>query len=233
MDDQLIKMPAPDPRYYFNVRPLSQSDMIVVREIWSENVYEVFDGDLSDTGIVVDIGANIGAFGLYTAKLGAKKVVFVEPEPHNLELLRMNIADNKQHSDCKFIVDDRAIYGKHTYQPTHAYMTNEHGDSRLLIDGEARSSERDDLQQVQYTTLDDLFKEHDLEFIDILKIDIEGLEGDVLLGAQKATLNLCRYITLEYDQHANDLGAIVEKLIETHQIKAVGAHGGMIFAKRY
>lgn len=233
MNDQLIKMPAPDPRYYFNVRPLSKSDMVVVREIWSENVYEVYDGDLSDTGIVLDIGANIGAFGLYAAKLGAKKIIFVEPEPHNLELLRMNIADNKQHSDCEFIVDDRAVYGKHTYQPLHAYMTNEHGDSRLLVDGNARSSERDDLQQVEYTTLDDLFIEHNLEYIDVLKVDIEGLEGDVLLGAQESTLKLCRYITLEYDQDANDLGAIVEKLIKTHQIKAVGAHGGMIFGKRY
>ena len=73
----------------------------------------------------------------------------------------------------------------------------------------------------------------DLEFIDVLKIDIEGKEGELLLATSKATMNLCRYITLEYDQHANDLGAIVEKLVETHQIKAVGAHGGMIFAKRY
>jgi hypothetical protein len=38
---------------------------------------------------------------------------------------------------------------------------------------------------------------------------------------------------LEYDQHANDLGAIVEKMSKTHQIKYVGAHGGMLFAKRY
>lgn len=233
MDEQIIKMPAPDPRYYFNVRPLSKSDMVVVREIWSENVYEVFDGDLADTGIVVDIGANIGAFGLYAAKLGAKKVIFVEPEPHNLQLLRMNIADNKQHSECEFIVDDRAVCGKHTYQPMHAYMTNEHGDSRLLVDGEARSSDRTDLQEVKYTTLDDIFKEHNLEFIDVLKIDIEGLEGDVLLGAQQSTLNLCRYITLEYDQHANDLGKIVECLSKTHQIKYVGANGGMLFGKRY
>jgi len=229
-----MKIFAHDPRFILNGRDGSQSDAVVVREIWCENVYEVFDGDLTDTGIVIDIGANIGAFTLYAAKLGAKKVIAVEPEPHNVELLRKNVADNQKNvPDCEFIVDERAVVGKHTYQPLHAYMTNEHGDSRLLCDGDARSSDRKDLQQVEYTTLDDLFKEHNLEFIDVLKVDIEGLEGDVILGAQESTLNLCRYITLEYDQHATDLGAIVEKLSKTHQIKYVGANGGMLFGKRY
>ena len=229
-----MKIYAHDPRFILNGRDDSKTDAVVVREIWCENVYEVFDGDLADTGIVIDLGANIGAFGLYAAKLGAKKVIFVEPEPHNVEILRQNVADNKHNvPDCEFIVDERAVFGKHTYQPMHAYMTNEHGDSRLLVDGDARSSDRKDLQQVQYTTLDDLFKEHGLEFIDVLKIDIEGLEGDVLLGAKESTLNLCRYITLEYDQHATDLGKIVEVLSKTHQIKYVGSNGGMLFAKRY
>lgn len=233
MNDEILRIPTPDPKYYMNVRVRSQSDFLVIREIFAENVYEVFDGDLSDTGIVVDVGANIGAFGLYAAKLGAKKVISVEPEPHNLELLRMNIAENKQHSNCEFLIDERALYGKHTYQPNFAYMTNEHGDSRLMVDGDARCSERDDLQEVKYTTLDDLFADYRLEYIDVLKMDIEGLEGDVILGASERTMQLCRYITLEYDQHANDLGAIVEKISKTHQIKYVGAHGGMLFAKRY
>lgn len=229
-DDQIIKMPAPDPRYYFNVRPLSQSDMVVVREIWSENVYEVFDGDLADTGIVVDIGANIGAFGLYAAKLGAKKVVFVEPEPHNLELLRMNIADNAKHSDCEFIVDEHGVAGRLAV----GYIDDKHGDSKVtdIVTGNSLQS-YDNKERVQLVTLDQLFKDHKLEYIDVLKIDIEGLEGDVILAASERTMNLCRYITLEYDQNANDLGAIVEKLSKTHQIKYVGAHGGMLFAKRY
>lgn len=226
MNDQLIKMPAPDPRYYFNVRPLSKSDMVVVREIWSENVYEVADGDFADTGIVVDIGANIGAFTLYAAKMGAKKVIAVEPEPHNIELLRMNIAENKKHSDCQFIVDTSAIGRENSDE---AFINDAHGDSAVIRNREMS----DGMVKVPMITLDALFGKYGLEYIDVLKIDIEGLEGEVLLNADKATMNLCRYITLEYDQHANDLGAIVEKLIETHQIKAVGAHGGMIFAKRY
>lgn len=227
-----IKMPAHDPRYYFNVRVDSISDVLVVREIWCENVYEVFDGDLSDTGVVVDIGANIGAFSLYAAKLGAKKVIAVEPEPHNLELLHANIKDNAKNHDAKMIVEKRGVIGRQT-SSTGYYITNDDGGSRIITGAEVRTGNYKDLTEVGFVTLDQLFKDHELEYIDVLKIDIEGLEGEVILGASQDTLNLCRYITMEYDQYSENLGAIVEKLSKTHQIKYVGSHGGMLFGKRY
>lgn len=219
-----MKIFAHDPRFIFEGREDSKSDAVVVREIWCENVYEVFDGDLTDTGIVVDLGANIGAFTLYAAALGAKKVIAVEPEPHNVEMLVKNVGANRHNvPDCEFIFDDRGVAGR----SDSAFITNEHGDSTVSDVKEAGKT------QITLVTLDQLFATHNLEYIDVLKIDIEGLEGDVILGASERTLNLCRYITLEYDQHANDLGAIVEKLSKTHQIKYVGSNGGMLFGKRY
>lgn len=229
--EDILKIPTPDPKYYMFVRIHSDSDFLVIREIFAENVYEVFDGDLTDTGIVVDIGANIGAFTLYAAKLGAKKVIAVEPEPHNVELLRKNVAENKHNvEDCEFIVDERGVAGRSGV----GYIDDNHGDSRVSDIVKANSqAEYNDKVRIEITTLDELFKSHGIEYIDILKIDIEGLEGDVILGASEATLNLCRYITLEYDQYSKNLGAIVEKLSATHQIKYAGSHGGMLFAKRY
>lgn len=221
---QNLTVPAHDPRYYFNVRADSDSDMLVIREIWCENVYEVFDGDLSDTGVVVDLGANIGAFTLYAAKLGAKKVVAVEPEPHNMDLLIQNVGANKHNTpDCEFIFETHGVGRKNGV----GFIDDNHGDSRVsdvLESGKHR---------IDVVSLDQLFKDNKLEYVDVLKIDIEGLEGEVILGASKDTMNLCRYITMEYDQYSKNLGAIVEKLSETHQIKYVGSHGGMLFGKRY
>jgi FkbM family methyltransferase len=221
-----MKLYAHDPRFVFTGRDNSFPDAVVVREIWCENVYELFDGDLTDTGIVLDIGANIGSFSLFAASLGAKKVISVEPEPHNLELLRQNINDNQANvPDCEFVIDDHAI-GR---ERSRAFITDEHGDSKVV----KHKGMENGLSEVAVISLDQLFTNHNLEFIDVLKIDIEGLEGDVIMGASQDTLNLCRYITLEYDRRANDLGAIVERLSKTHQIKYVGAQGGMLFAKRY
>lgn len=222
-----MKVFAHDPRFIFEGRDDSQSDAVVVREIWCENVYEVFDGDLTDTGIVVDLGANIGAFSLYAAALGAKKVIAVEPEPHNIEMLVKNVGANRHNvPDCEFIFENRGISdGKFT----KAYINDNHGDSVVNF----QKTMETDQQQISLISLDQLFRFHGLEYIDVLKIDIEGLEGNVILAASEQTLKFCRYITVEYDQHANDLGAIVEKLSKTHQIKYVGSNGGMLFGKRY
>lgn len=220
-----MKVYAHDPRYVFDGRDGSFPDSVVVREIWCENVYEVYDGDVSDTGIVVDIGANIGSFSLYAASLGAKKVIAVEPEKGNLNLLRHNISANKDNTpDCEFIIDDHGISGG----ARRAYITDAHGDSRIV-----KEIHNNELQPVRLITLAELFKQYNLEYIDVLKIDIEGLEGEVIINTDENILKLCRYITIEYDQQSEDLGAIVEKLSKTHQIKYVGAHGGMLFGKRY
>lgn len=222
-----MKILAHDPRYKFNGREDSDSDAPVVREIWCENVYEVFDGDLSDTGIVIDIGANIGSFSLYAASLGAKKVIAVEPEPHNLELLRKNIDEHKAITpDCEFIIDNRGVSdGKFT----KAFINDDHGDSRVNFH---KTMEKDQ-QPITLISLEQLFESHDLEYIDVLKIDVEGMEGNIIINTPEHIMNLCRYITMEYDQHSKNLGAIVEKLNLTHQVKVVGKAGGMIFAKRY
>lgn len=226
-----MKILAHDPRYKFNGREDSDSDAPVIREIWCENVYEVYDGDLSDTGIVVDIGANIGSFTLFAASLGAKKVIAVEPEPHNLWLLKSNIEEHQAITpDCEFIIEERGIAGRQGV----GYINDDHGDSRVT-DVVAQNSlpQQNGMQRIELITLEQLFKKLKLEYIDILKIDIEGMEGDVLINTPEHIMNLCRYITLEYDQHSHDLGAIVEKLNQTHQVKVVGKAGGMIFAKRY
>lgn len=221
-----MKILAHDPRYKFNGRENSDSDAPVIREIWCENVYEVYDGDLSDTGIVVDLGANIGSFTLYAAALGAKKVIAVEPEPHNLELLHRNIDEHRAITpDCEFVVDNRGIIGNSGF--TKGFIADDHGDSRISFTKEAS------VHQIALITLEQLFKAHGLEYIDVLKIDVEGMEGNIIINTPEHIMNLCRYITMEYDQHSKDLGAIVEKLNQTHQVKVVGKAGGMIFAKRY
>lgn len=219
-----MKVYAHDPRFVFNGRDGSFPDAVVVREIWCENVYEITDGDVADTGIVVDVGANIGSFTIFAGKLGAKKVIAIEPEPHNLKLLQENIRDNSKNTpDTEYVINTNGVAGRSGV----GFITDAHGDSVVSDVSEAGKT------RIELVTLDWIWSQYRLEYVDVLKIDIEGLEGEVLLAASKRTLQYCRYITIEYDQSANDLGAIVEKLTETHQVKVVGSAGGMIFARRY
>lgn len=222
---QKILVPTHNPEYRLWARVESPSDWLVIREIWCENVYEVFDGDLGDTHVVVDLGANIGAFSVYAGSLHDEALVIaVEPEPHNLELLKENIKQNGMEKKIKVepvcITD---VDGDETY------ITDEHGGSNQF-----------DWQDKPYTrvktlTLAGLLKKHKLEYVDVLKIDVEGAETDIILTASKDTMNLFRYITMEIDSRNDSMGKIVEKLSETHQVRIVGSHetGGQLYAKRY
>lgn len=217
---------AHDPRVHFKGREDSITDAVVVREIWCENVYEVNEGSFDDTNVVVDLGANIGAFTLYAASLGAQKVIAVEPEKHNMELLKENLNLNKVVlGTCEVSLDARGVGGSNR----QAQIFNKHGDSFVV----ENSTTAGDMHPIEIVTLDQLFKDHKLEFVDVLKIDIEGMEGEVILNASQSTMDLCRYISIEYDRNSDDLGKIVEKLSLTHQVKVVGKAGGMIFARRY
>jgi len=228
-------VPSHNPRYYFHVPdkdpklkddPRQLNEMQVIREIWCENVYEVYDGDFSDTKVCVDLGANIGVFTAYAVELGAEKVIAVEPEPNNIELLTENLLQNKIGTD-KVVIEDRGVsdlqHGK------TAIISNEGGGSTIK-DPTKNGTE------IELVTLDQLWKDHDLEFVDVMKIDVEGSEADIILGASKDTLSYVRYIVIELDHIiGNDFGRVVQKLSETHQVKTVGSWktGGMLFARRY
>lgn len=210
-----------DPRFSFESRDDQPTDGVVVREIFCENVYEVLPGDVKDTGVVIDIGANIGAFSVYAAGLSDKvKVYAFEPQATNYALLETNIDRNKM---AKQIQAFRMAVGDRNGSIS---MTDEGGGSSVSGDGDIPMIELKDI----WGLVDKL------EFVDVLKIDVEGYEGNIILSAPKSTLNLIRFITLEYDNRSpHTVGQLVDKLSETHQVKVVGSakDGGTLFAHRY
>ena len=72
----------------FHVRP-DTLDEFVVNEVYASYKHL----ELCDHDVVVDAGANIGAFAVMAASKGAKVLSF-EPEPENFELMLMNIELN-------------------------------------------------------------------------------------------------------------------------------------------
>jgi FkbM family methyltransferase len=214
-------LPSHDPQHYFHVRDDSLADKLVIREIWCESVYECNEDEFNDTGICVDLGANIGVFSVWAEAHGATRVLAVEPEPNNIKLLERNIELNK----CQAI------------EVVEVGISNYSGNA-VISDEEGGSTIKDtkDGTSIQVETLEWLWNKYELEFIDVLKVDIEGSEADVILNTPKEILNYCRYITIEVDNRTSGkLGELVNKLSETHQCKVVGSHetGGMLFCRRY
>lgn len=206
----------------FDIREGYPTDQVVIDEIFNENVYEVHGWHFTNDGVTVDLGANIGSFSIQAARLGAKKVYAIEPEPHNLEALKNNIELNN-------------LGGTIT---TLEVGVSDFNGSAVISDDGGGATIKDDKpgSTIEVITLNKLFKDNKINKVDVLKIDVEGSEVEIILGASQATMNKCNYIAIEFDIRTGvNLGSLVVKLSETHHVRTMGSweRGGMIFANRY
>lgn len=213
----------PNTNFKFDVREDIWTDEVVIREIWTENVYEVDEGRFTKGGTVVDIGANIGAFSVLAAHYGAGKIIAVEPEPHNLAALKTNIQLNNLQNKISVVEVAVSDY------EGNAVIGDDAGGATIKDEHTIGAT-------VPVTTLDALFSSHNIESVDVLKVDVEGSEREIILGASRETLQKCRYITMEFDVRSGyAVGDMVKKLTETHHVRTMGSweRGGMVWAWIY
>lgn len=128
---------------------------------------------------VVDVGANVGAITLALAKqVGSQgRVTSFEPGPPFFQKLKRNLALNP---DCEKVVRAHALgvssaegelhWGEDEIFPGNAHLLGKRG------------------TKVPVTTLDHFFG-GSLERLDFLKIDVEGMEWEVLKGAEQTLRN--------------------------------------------
>lgn len=208
-------------------------DYKVVKETWVENVYHIEDGDFYDTGVFVDIGANIGAVSLYVDSLNherdkekpAIKVYAVEPEPHNLAFLKQNIAENP--TTGKITVVENAIW----HESKTVEISNRGGNASIF-----EHPNNAGYTKVEALTIKQLFNKFNIKEADVMKIDIEGAEYDLIINTPDDVLKRIKYLTLEFDAN-NDgrFGQMVDKLARNFGIQILGSpeRGGYIYGKRY
>ena len=92
LDKQFVKTDRDRPEHYsvevenaqFEVRR-GTSDSFVIDEVWNKHEYGT-----AHSGVVIDIGANIGAFTIYAAQT-AKHVIAIEASKDNFKRLTTNI----------------------------------------------------------------------------------------------------------------------------------------------
>jgi len=123
--------------------------------------------------VIVDAGANIGLSAVFFAnKYPGAIVIALEPEESNFQLLQRNVS----------------LYPQ--IKPVNAALWRENGQI-CLIDpqhghhGFQTVERTENSRLVQAMTVDALMAKMGLEFIDILKIDIEGSEKEVFENSAK------------------------------------------------
>ena len=170
--------------------------------------------------IVVDVGAHIGRYSLLAAANGAT-VVAIEPDPANFRLLERNVKLNQK---ANVVLIREAITARaHDLILTTAPPSN----TGLSAVKEHTGSESGNLLEanqvlVRGRTLDQVVREHRLERIDWLKIDVEGHEIAVLESGA-AALEMTRHLILEVTDHT---AGKCRRIVESHGFALVSVEDG-------
>lgn len=151
---------------------------------------------LPPDGVAMDIGANIGLSALVLAALLPKgRVVAAEPAPRTVRALRETLALNGLQG--RVAVEAVAVAAAAGEAAFAADATHSAG-SKIVNDG---TMDRAALSTVTVpvTTLDALAAAHRLSRLDLVKVDVEGFEGDVLDGARETIARFRPAFILEFN----------------------------------
>jgi FkbM family methyltransferase len=148
--------------------------------LWMDGVYEpetlqFLKKHIAPDSVFVDVGANIGAFSIPLAHY-AERVIAIEPSPQVLSYLKKNVALNHL-SNVSIAGCAASMPGCDSvdlYIPPESHF------------GMASSAPQFHVEptMVPARSLDSILSEHGVLRVSAMKIDTEGYEAHVLLGAQ-------------------------------------------------
>ena len=143
----------------FSFNPFSGEHSRAFKEIFYTKVYEqgatVAEGD-----IVVDLGASIGDFAYSIRNNKPKHIYCVEPDQSARELLKINT------KECPVTIIPKAIVGE---KDIALNVLNDQGEWRHAAAPD----------EVATTTFKNLIEDYKIDYIDFLKVDIEGGEYNI------------------------------------------------------
>lgn len=180
-------------------------------EVILTNQYNISKKNIKH-GVVIDAGSNVGEFAIYAGLLGAKKVYAFEPVTKTYDILKNNIKINKLE---KTVIPIKMALGD---QPGKTKIFfNYSGDGGANI---SRNINTINYEKIKVIKLDDFIKKN--EKINFIKMDVEGYEKQILLGA-KRIIHKNKPI-LSFSAYHNstdkvDLPIVVKKIRPDYKIK--------------
>lgn len=182
---------------------LEQGDL-VQRELLWQGVYEpeiskFLQSELDAKDVFMDIGANCGYHSLHVAASTGCRVTAFEPDPEMIAAFKFNLALNPKLEDL-IQIRPEAISAVNGYRTFYRSAASNSGMSGFSARNAVASFE------VSTRTLVSLVEEGVVPMPTVMKIDVEGHEAEVFLGAGRLIgLPQLRCIIFEAAPGENDL----------------------------
>jgi len=207
----------------------------IYREIFEEQTYLKHGITLRDGDCIFDVGANIGLFALFMARRFRDATIYAfEPIPPLFETLSLNAAlycpearlfqcglSSRPRSEVftyypfDTIISGRFADADREREIVRTFVLNqiqEGGGGRTPSDAQMEEMLSERLKTESFTcrlrTLSEFIREHGVERIDLLKVDVEKSELDVLEGIEDEDWPKIRQVFVE----VHDIGGRLERI---------------------
>jgi FkbM family methyltransferase len=196
----LIKYSINELPFTFSLRKNSSDLLVFSQIIKNEEYHEIislFQSNKIPLTNIIDAGANIGLTSIFLkAFFPEAKIIALEPNDANCKTLNKNLSINNYKD---IILLKKGLWGHNTYLCADYSF-------RDGLDWAFRLTETSNKEDASFEVLSviDIIKQYDLDFIDFLKIDIEGGEASVFsLQSNMEWLKKVRVIALEIHDEFN------------------------------
>lgn len=151
------------------------------RYSWERTTRMVWNRLAENANVILDVGANSGVFSVLAGASNPEaKIVAFEPQPNIYRALQKNVEVNNFNIRCEQLALSNCVgvlpfynYGDQTFTEINTTAGSLNRDWR---------SDRQSAIEVEVTRLDRYLVQHNIGAVQLMKIDVETLEHEVLLG---------------------------------------------------
>jgi FkbM family methyltransferase len=195
------------------IRPGS-SDFYVFNQIFVELEYKSVP-EVPPGSLIVDAGANVGYSACYfLSRFADSKVIALEPDSCNAKALRENLTPYGDRA----IVIEAALW---SHDALLSFTPTPYRDGREWSRQVIQHTVADELNSCRAISLESLIVQHHLSRIEILKVDIEGAEGEVFSNGTERWLEHVNAIVIELhnDSMYGDCEAIFHQAVPDSEFR--------------
>ncbi len=206
-------------KIHVDTRDVGVTPHLIMDGFWETWLTQCLSGIVKPGNVCLDIGANFGYYSVLMSNLAGANgsVLAVEPNAALCKLLRRT-SSIASHNFKVAEVALSDIAGEAQLSIHDGYLGNS-----SLIDRKDQGFTDVTTMSVRMTTLDALAEQYGLTKIDVVKIDVEGLEPQIFRGMAKTLAdNPDIKIVVEYSPHLyTDPGQFTDFLFEKFTVTRI------------